>query len=367
MPKKVCFHVGFPKTGTTTIQQYLRNQDDKLRSLGFLYPGRREHDVMDAWVNHPWMFNSMVGEAKAPSEGLGVAACREVVARVFEEFRQSDLENLIWSHEVMATNAREWDVNYLERLLDGVDVRIVFFARFVDDWVESRFKQDIWARTGRRAEELYVRPLRQAAPLSGEHKDTAARTGVSMLGQGAMMIEALRIMRKILPSAEIVGGSFDTSREEGKVVSAALASMGVPVEGAFPDADVEAGVENPTKSDLYSMLLYHLITAQAGLDVIGDVAAAAKKRDRRGLKFEPLAGRRFRFLSDENILQARGYYEELREDYPALPVQPPFVSRPADMRLPRDEGVALLEWLRPDISNDIFEKARAAYPADLRG
>ena len=35
--------------------------------------------------------------------------------------------------------------------------------------------------------------------------------------------------------------------------------------------------------------------------------------------------------------------------------------------LPKDEGVALLDWLRPDISDAIFERARAAYPADLGG
>ena len=115
------------------------------------------------------------------------------------------------------------------------------------------------------------------------------------------------------------------------------------------------------------MLLYHLITAQAGVDVIRAVGAAGRKRDRRGLKFEPLAGRRFRFLSDENVIEARGYYEELRQDYPDLPAQPPYVSRPAERRLPKDEGVALLDWLRPDISDAIFDKACAAYPADPGG
>ena len=112
------------------------------------------------------------------------------------------------------------------------------------------------------------------------------------------------------------------------------------------------------------MLLYHLIMARAGVDVIRAVHAAGRKRDRRGQKFEPLAGRRFRFLSEENVIEARGYYEELRQAYPGLPAQPPHASKPAERYLARDEGVALLDWLRPDISDAIFDQARAAYPAD---
>ena len=96
-------------------------------------------------------------------------------------------------------------------------------------------------------------------------------------------------------------------------------------------------------------------------------SAPGGKRDRRGIRFEPLVGRRFRFLSDETILQARGYYEELRQDFPDLPAQPPYVPRPAERRLPKDEGVALLDWLRPDISDAIFDQACAAYPKDLGG
>ena len=105
-------------------------------------------------------------------------------------------------------------------------------------------------------------------------------------------------------------------------MSGALAAMrGVPVEAAFPDADEEAGVKNPTKSGLYSMLLYQLVMGQAEADVLRAVAQAARRRDRRGGEFKPLTGRSFRFLSDEDVARARGYYEELRLEYPNLPEQ----------------------------------------------
>jgi hypothetical protein len=308
------------------------------------------------------MFIAMTGRVMAPSHGLDANDCREVVARTFRIFRESELENLIWSYEAMGLSARNWDAKYMERLLDGADVRIVFFARYTDDWIESIYKEHIWERAGARAEGVYARPLRPLLrrPLADE--GAAARGAEGMLETGARMSDTLRIMRTILPSAEIVVRSFDANHEKGKVVSGAMAAMGVPVDGAFPDADDEAGVRNPTKSELFSMLLYHLEVAQAGMDVVRDVATAARKRDNKGRKFEPLIGRRFRFLSEEQIAQARGYYEELRESYPDLPEQPPHVPKPADRCLPKDEGVAVLDWLRPNISDAIFDKACAAYP-----
>ncbi len=363
MSKVVTFHVGLPKTGTTTIQKYLRSQDEKLRSLGILYPGAREHEALRP-PKHSVMINAMKGRVTAPCGGLDLKTCREVVERVFEEFHKSDLENLIWSCEGILLAAKIWDAEYLERILAGAEVRIVFFARYIDDWIESLIKERIRGSSGSRQSVSPVKRLKIAP--SPDAADGAAQTGRSVLDHGAKIVKAARAMREKAPSAEIVARSFDADRAKRKLVSGALAAMGVP-EGAFPDADDEAGVKNPTKSDLYSMLLYHLITAQAGVDVIRAVGAAGKNRDRRGMKYEPLGDRRFRFLSDENVIEARGYYEELREEYPDLPAQPPFVSRPAERRLPRDEGVAVLDWLRPDISDATFDKACAAYPADPGG
>lgn len=364
-PKRVIFHVGLPKTGTTTIQHYLRRHDEKLRSLGFLYPGLREHPAL-ASHRHPLMINAMLGKAREPAGDLDADACRDVVAAAFGEFHQSDLENLLWSCEGMALSARNWDVAYLRRLLTGADVRLVLFARFTDEWVQSLVKERLRGRSGARAEALNAKPLRLAPAKGGLRR---ARPGgrMSLLERGAEVVECLRIMRRTLPAAEIVVRSFDEHRKAGTVVSGALAAMGVPVAGAFPDADDEAGVHNPTKSDLYGMLLYHLVAGEAGSDVIRAVAVAVKKRESRGKTFEPLNGRRFRFLSDEDARVARGYYEALRRECPHLPVQPPYVSKPTEGSLSKDDGVALLDWLKPDISDAVFERACAAYPAAFTG
>ena len=362
-PRRVTFHVGLPKTATTTIQQYLRGQDERLLSHGVLYPGPRQHPAMRSH-KHPLMLNAMMGKEMVPADGLDPAACREAVARVFDAFWASDLETLIWSCEGMALAARNWDADYLKQILNGAQVRFVLFARYIDDWVESLVKERIRGRSGSLAGKHAAKPLR-LAPAPSLAVGTTRRQGGSLLARGAMISPALRTLRAMFPSGEIVVRSFDAHREQGTVVSGALEAMGVRIAGAFAGADDEAGVHNPTKSDLNSMLLYHLVTAEAGVEVIRHVAAATRKRAAEGREFEPLSGRRFRFLSDENIELACGYYEALRQDYPDLPAQPPYVPRPAERRLPKDEGVALLDWLRPDISDAIFDKACAAYPADL--
>ena len=111
------------------------------------------------------------GRVTAPCGGLDLKTCREVVERVFEEFHKSDLENLIWSYEGMGLSAKNWDAEYLERILDGAEVRIVFFARYIDDWVESLVKERIRGQEQGQSQRLSVKRLKPLAPLAG-----AART-----------------------------------------------------------------------------------------------------------------------------------------------------------------------------------------------
>jgi hypothetical protein len=363
MLKTVIFHIGLPKTGTTTIQTYLRNQDERLRSLGYLYPGAREHPGFRP-DKHLLILSAMLGNEPPKSTGMNTQDCREAVAQVFEDFRISDLNTLIWSHEGISSRVFGLDAKYMKSLLRQLNIRIFLSVRYLDDWIESLYKERIRAQggngRGRRASMSKPKPLLPLASLS-EALAEKRQPAKSMLEECSEIPASLRLLREILPAAEIVVQSYDANLQQGKVVSGALAAMGLPVASAFADADEAAGVRNPTKSNLYSMLIYNLVMGRAGAEVVRAVTVATKRRSRAKLHFEPLVNRRFRFLSEESILDARGYYEELRQDYPHLPVQPPYAPDPAERSLPRDEGVALLDWLRPDISDAVFSEACAAY------
>jgi len=319
---------------------------------------------------HLLILSAMLGKEPDKSGGLSSKECRRAIERIFAIFRESDLDNLIWSHEGISTRVFNLDVDYARQLVDKLDVRIVFFARYVDDWVESLYKERIRAqggngkgRIGRSKPRLNPKPLLPLAPRL-EARGEGAPHGKkmrSMLEEGSDIPRSMGAFREVFPSAEIVVQSYDANREQGAVVSGALAAMGVPVGSAFPDADGVASVQNPTKSNLYSMLIYHLVLGQADPEVVRAVTSATIVRDRKGIEFAPLVGRRFRFLSEENILAARAYYDQLREEFPHLPPQPAHAPDPAERSLPRDEGVALLDWLRPAISDEVFDKACAAY------
>lgn len=290
--------------------------------------------------------------------------CRDAVERVFAEFRESDLDTIVWSHEGISSRAFSLDTSYIQPLIQGFDVKIFLYVRYVDEWIESLFKERIRAQGGRGRGRIERRkPKANPRPLTPLTPQPAAdtRQAKSMLEEGSDIPASLRALQESLRSAEIVVRSYDAHRERGTVVSGALAAMGLPVASAFRDADDDAGVHNPTKSNLYSMLLYHLVMGEADAEVVRAVTKATSKRERQSVEFEPMNGRRFRFLSEENILDARGYYEELRHEYPHLPVQPPYAPDRAERCLPKADGIALLDWLRPDISDAVFEEARAAY------
>jgi hypothetical protein len=363
MSKSAVFHVGLPKTGTTTVQLYLRSHESRLRRVGVLYPGSQEHPAMGHF-KHLMILSAMLGTDPPKSGGLDAARCRRIVDRVFRKFAKSDHDCLLWSHEGISTRASDIDADYMRRLVNGLEVRVVLSVRYIDDWIESLYKERIRARGGRgRGRTERAEPTTKAKPLPtiGRRPQGEARWPRSMLEEASEIPGALRILQEIFPTSKIVVQSYDASREKGMVVAGALEAMGLPVASAFPDADKEAAVRNPTKSDVYSMLVYHLLMGRTDADVVRAITQATKFRVRGGADFQPLSGRRFRFLTEENIIEARGYYEELRRDFPHLPAQRPYAPDPAERSLPREDGVALLDWLRPDISDHVYERALAAY------
>ena len=158
---------------------------------------------------------------------------------------------------------------------------VMLFARYLDSWVESLFMERIRAQGG---------PGRGGAKrpkprLAGGRIEGGPRRR-SMLEEASVIPGSLGALRELLPSAEIVVPSYDAHREAGKVVSGALAAMGVPA-AAFPDADDAAEVRNPTKSNLYSMLICHLLLGEAEPEVIRAVTKATIVRDRKAPRISP--------------------------------------------------------------------------------
>jgi ubiquinone/menaquinone biosynthesis C-methylase UbiE len=137
---KILLHIGWHKTGSTAIQQFLHaNRDAILKRTGILYPLSGIHTVahhLAAWslhepLNNPWA--KEIGFNGTPEEVFGA---------IFEEARQTRAKAIILSSEVFCSTSR-YRISRLAGVLAGHEVRVVGYLRRQDEYVESAYKQAV--------------------------------------------------------------------------------------------------------------------------------------------------------------------------------------------------------------------------------
>lgn len=144
-PQRIFVHVGLPKTGTTFLQDLMREHRSALREAGVWYPddGHRDHffAALDARGDHTF------------AGGVRPAA-RGAWPRLVELALDFD-QTVVMGHEVLAT-APAGEARTALAMLDDADVHVVVTARdparqVVADWQEA-------VKHGRRLRfEQYVR------------------------------------------------------------------------------------------------------------------------------------------------------------------------------------------------------------------
>ncbi len=358
MVKTVSLHVGLPKTGTTTLQHFLRDNSALLRAVGYCYPNSIDHPAMVGQSDHQALFNAIAHRPNAEAEGMDPEACRRLVGQVFHSFRDDPaLTGMIWSQEAMAMSAPRWNRDYLADLLRGFEVRVLVCVRFTDDWIESLQRELIWARVGRKTN-VFDRTLR---PISAERQRGDRQSRKGMVEHGEAILAAIEAIVQNIPQADVQVLSFDEAVRSGRVVSTALAALGIPADHiGFADADAVAGVRNPTKSPAFTLLVHQLLTAGCDRATLQPIARALRRRSVRREQPEWLEGRRFRFLPDDAVLRARAAYERLRATFPHLPIQPDPDRVTNEHVLSVDESELLLNWIKPDIPDAAFDAGLAA-------
>ncbi|MEM6580780.1 MAG: hypothetical protein AAF699_05885 [Pseudomonadota bacterium] len=129
--KKLYLHVGFHKTGSTSIQTYLFRNRKVLGRSGLLYPTTGlEHSA-----HHRIAWACGTGRhAKKP----------ELVNRYVEQLRKeasaSSVENVIVSSEEFESSH---EIPYLESLTKEFDVKVVVYVRKQDHMLESAYNQHL--------------------------------------------------------------------------------------------------------------------------------------------------------------------------------------------------------------------------------
>src|SRR6478736_5349615 len=101
--RDVVLHVGMGKTGTSTIQVFLRDNRERLAELDVLYPrspGRGRHHRLGLAVKSD---DDMVRSPEWPWEGQDRPARfrRTVQRRLLAEIERSDLSRVLLSEEIL--------------------------------------------------------------------------------------------------------------------------------------------------------------------------------------------------------------------------------------------------------------------------
>jgi hypothetical protein len=135
--KKTFFiHIGFHKTGTTAIQQFLHANRRVLGEKGFLYPGKN--------VAHHEIGWAILGE----DGSRGTAGeHRTEAGELSREIRKSPLRNVIISTETLCKSGRGIPSairDFIREASGGSeDVRIIAYVRRQDYWLDSWYRENV--------------------------------------------------------------------------------------------------------------------------------------------------------------------------------------------------------------------------------
>jgi hypothetical protein len=179
-PVDVVLHIGMGKTGTSSIQFFLRDNRDRLRELGLLFPvtpGGARHGRLG-------LFAKPDGEVRTSPEWprqkqSEPASFRNAFRRrLFSEIEGSGLDRVLFTDEILF-GASEPTLRRLRRFLDRTarSVRVVAYLRRQDDHMVSRYQQGVkigwvvrlrdWAREDMSSLYDYHTRLRQHERLLG--------------------------------------------------------------------------------------------------------------------------------------------------------------------------------------------------------
>ncbi|MEO7573743.1 MAG: sulfotransferase [Acidimicrobiales bacterium] len=130
-PERVVLHIGTHKTGTTSLQHFLRDQDGGLLATvgagyppGFVLPeAHSELALLTVRPERTWPARIRLPGTQHPT---WLAAAE---AHVREQLSASPHQTLVYSHEDLSYLRSAGEIEHLRHLLRGPEVQIVVFLR----------------------------------------------------------------------------------------------------------------------------------------------------------------------------------------------------------------------------------------------
>lgn len=130
--KKIILHIGFGKTGTSSIQHMLYTGKDILQEQGILYPSK------EAWSGAHHNYVTPLWQEK---NGIALQS-RYLIEAALDELNKSNCNTLVLSSEILCYVSKTY-VAELSDIFDGYNVEIIFYIREQSKLIESAFLQHV--------------------------------------------------------------------------------------------------------------------------------------------------------------------------------------------------------------------------------
>jgi hypothetical protein len=132
-------HVGAGKTGTTSIQNCLKNNGPSLIEKGFLYVGLNFEGLSENL--YPWQtpggFHSLV---KQPTESITQQLTKTIMFAI-KEAESLNCHTVIWSNESLLSAKKIINILSAKTELSNVHIKAIGYVRRHDKWAKSAYEQ----------------------------------------------------------------------------------------------------------------------------------------------------------------------------------------------------------------------------------
>lgn len=142
--KHLYLHIGFPKTGTTSIQTAITHNYQNLKDAGIISPGKGLYHAYRAHHHAAWSLDEHAPADYCPDEGTYL--------EMIEEIRESAGNHFLVSSEAFVPLGQTAIQKLRDSLGDDIHTTIILYLRNPEQWVPS-----IWAQVVKMGRES--RPL----------------------------------------------------------------------------------------------------------------------------------------------------------------------------------------------------------------
>ena len=268
---RIVFHVGWPKTGSTSIQQYMTTHRAALEEAGFYWPPNvvnpadhsrdaRSQTVREEMkgASHSVILKEL---APAPIGKRGQKVAGEMLAGAFdnalEVFERSGCHTMVLSNENTFWRSHDIAEDHLPNRLSQHTVEFVAYFRRYDQYYPSLFKQRIKAKDLRMDFAAFLQ-RRLAAPRPLQH------------------------VRKLtdLFGGRVIVRSYDAASRA--IIPDFLRTLGVPDSFHADNRDAVSTQRNPSFSDLLTLFVLDFQRRGVPADLAEETWERLRKLNKNG-------------------------------------------------------------------------------------